>query len=147
MFPAWRQYFDHYHTVITDYRRSIAEILSTDHSTLNKLEKASKIISLKQANYETFQQMAQTISRDAAIPYHLARLRLAGIIYLATYCSAFQSSLIAQPLHIGEAHYSLSYCWEMCGKELRYNKNLMHLRRSRLSRFELLSSSELRKWM
>jgi hypothetical protein len=166
LFPAWIGYFDEYASQIKQFNQKLREILEHwGDKRINSFEKNKQIDDLRIQHYQRFVELVQSIyqSYQGQIPMKWIQLRLAGIVYLATYLlinpSAPAASQGPRPnqgngkknsfaaAEFAPSHSPLSYCWNLCPKELLYNKHQISLKRQQLSVFELLSPKEIAFWL
>jgi hypothetical protein len=151
-FPDWKSLFEIFHQKITEYKSSLAFILS--EKSLNRFERNGKINFLKSSHYQHFLLIVeQYCLKYPTVSKKLIQLRIAGILYFSTYLLAKSSeigynatgsiSIVSSTQMIS----GISYCWELCFKELLYNKNQMNLKRKRDSLYDLISLKELNFWL
>jgi hypothetical protein len=150
-FPLWKHLFEIFYSKIIEYKSSLAIILS--EKSLNRFERNSKINSLKFSHYQYFLSMVDQYSMNyPTITKKLLQLRIAGILYFSTYLLAkssevgYNSTGSVSLLSSIQTISGISYCWELCFKELLYNKNQMNLKRKRDSLYDLISPKELNYW-
>ncbi len=125
---------------LMDYKKQFAEILNPTSSNNNNnkryLDGETAIAEMKLNHYRYYLNYIEQLSNNIPqIPKKLIRLRIAGLIYLVTYAEAAKKNTEA-----------VSYCWELCKRELLYNKNQIHLRRNQYSLYDLIVPQEITNW-
>lgn len=154
---------------VRSYKLRLVDILSTSPSSssassfpvkkdLSRGEKTHQCHLLKQQHITLFGQRAQQLAQERQLPLLTARLRLAGLIYLATYLDAAHkrqryhafatkstasSSSLTPAIAMTMPQDALSYCWEICGLELHRNKCEAVKKEEGLSPLHVLPWTEL----
>jgi hypothetical protein len=152
IFPKFHFELQEWYCHVKEYKISFWKLYvnneKSDQSHMISLELAGQEIRL--AHMQLFDKAASDFAKKFQVCEKVARLRLAGIVYLATY---FNASLILDSLtdfkikesqlESGKSRLSinspaqqnvnktvtLNYCWEICGNELHHNKKQMEKRR------------------
>lgn len=148
IFPKFHVELQEWHCRVREYKNAFwklflvkekaAKNTTSIDNTGKSLEVAGQEIRL--AHMQLFDKASVEFAKKFTVSDKVARLRLAGIVYLATYFNASQTldeTMAGKEKNRRVSHQQLShnksatlnYCWDICGHELHYNKKQMEKRK------------------
>ncbi len=160
IFPKFHMELQEWHCRVKEYKMALHRVyLDGQRMGKNPLMKGFDISTMtgwqeiRVQHMQIFDKAASNFAKKFNVSHRISRLRLAGIVYLATYFNAslalesgkdpIKSDDSTRPTshHQFSKSATLSYCWDICGHELHFNKKQMQKRRQKIPTLQTILRS------